>query len=366
MAFSWGYNYQKPELRRDWGHPDRDFSRLATSYYHRRGPAGVVLEKFNWFKDQGNHYTSDARLPTSLAGLGAASLGPLSLPLPQLVGLWSEPPWAVVGMGPGTLASYARPFQHLHFFEKDPRMVRFSFPPVGKPPFFHFGADAQARGVAVRLFEGNERGNLIAKAPQRFYHVLFVEMSERDWRETIKVSLLTKEGMALCFDKLTEEGLLCIHTSHLYVNAIPAIADVAHSLGFTCWVGRDMAPDDDYSRYTSEWVVVGRKRKFLDSLVTNPKDYEKAMNKKLGQFASLFWTSPVPTGKYVWTDQHHALAGLFRSDPEVWLLRHSFETIAIRLVRLTNPSATRHVYDFSHHLFRPLDQAMVRLRNRGQ
>ena len=28
----------------DWGKPEKNYSRLATTYYHRLGPAGVVME----------------------------------------------------------------------------------------------------------------------------------------------------------------------------------------------------------------------------------------------------------------------------------------------------------------------------------
>ena len=44
----------------------------------------------------------DARLPVTLVALGAT-------PLEQLTSLWGEPPCAVLGMGVGTPASYARP-----------------------------------------------------------------------------------------------------------------------------------------------------------------------------------------------------------------------------------------------------------------
>ena len=94
-----GLNYLKPADPAWHGRPDRDFSRLATTYHHRRGPAGVVLEKFNWFPGPSNTYWADARLPASLAGLGSGTLG--SLPAELLVAAWSEPPIGVVGLEVG-------------------------------------------------------------------------------------------------------------------------------------------------------------------------------------------------------------------------------------------------------------------------
>lgn len=51
--------------------PD-EWSRLATTYYHRDGPVGRVLERFNWFPGPENTYAADARLPAALVGLAAA------------------------------------------------------------------------------------------------------------------------------------------------------------------------------------------------------------------------------------------------------------------------------------------------------
>jgi len=61
----------------------------------------------------------DARLPTSLIGQGAVALGTGTLPLEQLVDVWSEPPYATIGLGTGTMAKYGRPLQHMTFYEID-------------------------------------------------------------------------------------------------------------------------------------------------------------------------------------------------------------------------------------------------------
>ena len=95
-----GQNYYEPEK----------LSRLATTYYHRWGPVGVVMERYNWFKGPQNTFHSDARLPVGMISLAAAPLGVGNLPLDQLSHVWSEPPYATVGLGTGTMASYGRPF----------------------------------------------------------------------------------------------------------------------------------------------------------------------------------------------------------------------------------------------------------------
>src|SRR5262249_6562645 len=147
---------------------EMDLSRLATTYYHRAGPVGMAMERFDWFQKLGairpsevvdywNTYKSDARMPASLIGLGAASPGTSTLPIGQLVGAWSEPPYAVIGLGTGTMASYARPFQHMHFYEIDDRVRRYSQPPPGRTLFFCYANDAVERGAELHVLMGDAR-----------------------------------------------------------------------------------------------------------------------------------------------------------------------------------------------------------------
>ncbi len=57
-----------------------DFSRLATTYYHRSGPVGRVMEAMNWFHGPENTYAADARLSAAQVGLCAT---PASLPFDE-------------------------------------------------------------------------------------------------------------------------------------------------------------------------------------------------------------------------------------------------------------------------------------------
>src|SRR5207248_1692829 len=115
------------------GHPEKDRSRLATTYYYQGSPLGLVLQQFDWFGEwkTPNRYSSDARLPVSLLGL-TAPLGVPAFPVRTLAGLWSEPAMGVLGLGCGTPASYARPYQHVHFYERGPALTKLSFPPPGE------------------------------------------------------------------------------------------------------------------------------------------------------------------------------------------------------------------------------------------
>ena len=128
-----GLNYHYPDGSGD----TQGLDRLATTYYHRDCPVGVVMEEINWFpgyktdgKDGDMRLTfwADARLPMSVIGSSAPGLG-VNMPLATLASAWSEPPYATIGLGTGTMASYSRPYQHLTFYEIDEHIRNFSLPP---------------------------------------------------------------------------------------------------------------------------------------------------------------------------------------------------------------------------------------------
>jgi len=48
--------------------------------------------------------------------------------VPAIVEPWSEPPFATIGLGSGTMAGYARPYQHMTYYEIDDVIRNFSMP----------------------------------------------------------------------------------------------------------------------------------------------------------------------------------------------------------------------------------------------
>ena len=69
---------------------EKDYSRLATTYYHRFRPAGVVMNKFDWFKDRGGFSSKqDSYHAAWMVGVSVARWYGV-LPQAGLVGLWSE------------------------------------------------------------------------------------------------------------------------------------------------------------------------------------------------------------------------------------------------------------------------------------
>jgi hypothetical protein len=269
-----------------------DFSRIATTYYHRQGPVGICMERFNWFppkdSDNNNYFASDARMPASLVGLGAPALG-VSLPISQLVASWSEPAYAVIGLGTGTMASYARPYQTVHFYEIDEQIRLLSLPEPGGRTYFTYLENAlQKRKANVQVLmgdarlrmalpwvapkmEGKELGDIPFESrggPNYFYHLMVVDAFSSD---AIPRHLITKEAMEMYFKHLVQGhwidlkdvpsdqrdpkfdivdptnpnrvwvpgGVLCVHTSNRHLRLVPVVADTAKMVTWEDLYDRD-------------------------------------------------------------------------------------------------------------------------------
>lgn len=335
-----GMNFLKPPNEKDWGDSKKDFSRLATTYYHKLGPAGIVMERFSWLdrQESENEFKSDSRIGASLIGAGAYPFG-MTLPIDQLSALWSEPAFATIGLGTGTMASYARPYQHCHYYEIDNLVKRLSLRKDWKAfityeqvqdqtaPYFSYLRDALARGAHVQVLMGDARLRMdmpyvsknggrgyyedpdFSGGPESFYHMMVVDAFSSD---AIPAHLITKQAIQMYFKHLTEEGILCVHTSNRFVDLVKVVADVTADLGYACRRGHDAADDRDKGHYTSEWVMVARKDAYLRHLREPPNYREKVRAKGQQRLVEPYWSTPQPEGRYVWTDDFYNILGVMR------------------------------------------------------
>jgi hypothetical protein len=192
--------------------------RKATTYYHRDGPVGAVLRRFAWFPQNEPHDNhSDARLPASVVGHSAVSVGGIAMN--ALACLWSEPAIGVVELNGGTIAAYGRPFQTVDFYNDIPELARFNLKVDGRDPPFGFIEDARRRGCNVRVIDGPFKKTVRKDAPRGFYSAIFVDITvqQRPDPKTIKkedvhFDLLTQEGLRDLMDKTTPDGVVCFQT----------------------------------------------------------------------------------------------------------------------------------------------------------
>ncbi len=231
------------QMRSDEG-LNRKIRRDPITYFHPLNGVGEAYAKFSW---------PDHRLPASLAGMGAS---PMSAFAGLLVDLHSEPPYAVLGLGTGILASYARPLQTMHFYEIDPLVRDLSLPKNGKEPVFTYVQDAKDRGANVEILMGDGRLK-IKDAPDHYYHIISLDAFSSD---AIPVHLLTKQAVELYMTKLADGGILIFNTTNRYVRIEPVLAAIAKELGYDCLACADYRYDEDPpDRYGADWLVMQRR-----------------------------------------------------------------------------------------------------------
>jgi hypothetical protein len=280
-------------------------------------------------------------MPASIWALGGD-------PWSQMVNLWSEPPYATIGLGTGTMASYARPWQHMTFYEIDNTIKSFHIPPYAGPDyFFNYVHDAlkDNRKAQIEIIMGDARLSMAQEPDQHtgyyphrehYYHCIELDAFSSD---AIPVHLITKQAIKMYFDKLAPEGVLMVHTSNRHVDLVPPVTDVAKSLGLKWRVGTDRGTrfDDQGNElferglFASEYVMLARD----DVITVNGKKinvlppetpeaqeaYEQAGIRGLNMYIydrthpehqMLVWYTSHPSGHRVWTDDYSNLIQVFR------------------------------------------------------
>jgi spermidine synthase len=199
------------------------------SYYHREGPIGHLFAELQ-------------RRSTSLR-------------------------IAVIGLGTGTLAAYARPGEAITFYEID-RLVRdIAF----NRAYFTYTTDATARGVSQRVELGDARVRLERvkrERPGERYDLIVVDAFSSD---AIPVHLLTREALQLYLDMLAPRGVLVLHISNRYLDLEPVVANLAEDAG----LGGRLLGDDESEEVAganrSTWVVLAPTAEALGGLAKDER-----------------------------------------------------------------------------------------------
>jgi hypothetical protein len=169
----------------------------------------------------------------------------------------------VIGLGTGTMAAFARPGQHLTFYDIDPIVKRFSFDEgEGRFPFFTFVQDARERGATLELVMGDARLTMEKKQLQdsEKYGVIVVDAFSSD---AIPIHLITLQAVDVYLDKLAKDGLLCFHISNRHLDLRPVLYNLARERGLAAIYQSDDREDDPRStallgKSSSSWVVLSR------------------------------------------------------------------------------------------------------------
>jgi hypothetical protein len=139
---------------------------------------------------------------------------------------------AVIGLGAGTLASYAEPGQSLTYYEIDPAVVRLAL----DPRYFTYCEDAKRRGVDLQMVVGDGRSN-ITVAPDGRYDLLILDAFSSD---SLPVHLITREAFELYLRKMTSDGVIAVNVSNRYLDIPPVLGNIAEEVDLVACVGTIM------------------------------------------------------------------------------------------------------------------------------
>lgn len=160
----------------------------------------------------------------------------------------------VIGLGAGTLSSYARVRDYYTFYEINPLVLRLA------NSEFSYLKDSRDAGARVDVVMGDARLSLENRAPQHF-DVLAVDAFSSD---SIPIHLLTKEAFATYFRHLKESGVLAVHASNRYLDLRPVVASAAAYYGKEAVVV-DTDDEDNLGVFGATWILVTTNHAFLEN-----------------------------------------------------------------------------------------------------
>ncbi len=218
--------------------------RFATTYYARKSGVGLAMQ--------------------TLQNEGPMSVG-------------------VIGLGAGTLATYARPVDKYTIYEINPAVLK-----IAQTEFTYLKFCMSPKEVIM----GDARLSM-EREPSHKFDLLAVDAFSGD---AIPVHLLTREAYALYWRHLKPDGVLAVHVSNRYLTLAPVVDMGAKEFGKTA---RNIAFEPDgrsvTEETTSDWVLVTSRPGFFDH--EEYKDAEKIQPVK---------------GLKMWTDDYSNLYRILR------------------------------------------------------
>ena len=225
--------------------PERRCEALA--YYHHEGPFGHILGQF-----QGSHPQANV---------------------------------AIIGLGTGGAAVYARASEHWTFYEINPAVVSVA----QSREYFSYLSDCTAAPVDIVL--GDARLKLHS-APNRSYDLLVLDAFSSD---SIPVHLMTQQALDLYLSKLAPGGLIVFHISNRNLDLTEVVGNLAKSRDLSCVSMLDLTPPQPNGKDPSHWIVLAR----------NSADYGNLAN---DQYAHAL----TGNGANVWTDDFSNILSVFK------------------------------------------------------
>lgn len=168
----------------------------------------------------------------------------------------------LVGLGVGSLASYARPGDLYTFYEIDPVVIRLATNPA------YFSYVPHSKG-SIRIVEGDARLTL-GKEPDQKFDVLVLDAFSSD---AIPIHLLTVEAIELYARKVKPDGIIALHISNRYLSLKEVLASTTDRLGLKGRYAADVFLSDEeraIGKEPSQWFILARTDETLKAHAGHP------------------------------------------------------------------------------------------------
>lgn len=182
----------------------------------------------------------------------------------------------LVGLGTGTLATYARPGDKMRIYEINPaveKLAREQFKYLSHSP----GEIEVAMGDARLVMEQE-----VAKGDLQGFDLLALDAFSSD---AIPVHLLTKEAFAIYMKQIKPDGVIAVHISNRYLDLRPIVERLAVEFGLEVV----SISDDDEPQwwvYATTWMILTKNKAILE----HESIREKAEGPEPGKREAPLWT----------------------------------------------------------------------------
>jgi hypothetical protein len=199
---------------------------------------------------------------------------------------------AIVGLGAGALASYARAADRYDFFEINPEVER-----VARAWFTYL---PQAPAAELRVITGDARLKMEQLPAERRYDMIVLDAFSGG---SVPVHLLTREAFAVYARHLKPDGFLVVHITNAYLNLYPVVMRQAEALGMRV---RSRFQDRDPDRFIREnhYMILTRDDQYLRAYPSVGRPVLDAQGRVIGSR-----NDDIP-GVGLWTDHFSSITPL--------------------------------------------------------
>jgi spermidine synthase len=201
---------------------------------------------------------------------------------------------ALIGLGAGTLANYARPADAYDFYEINPAAVRIAHE--------WFDNLSTCKAGEKNIFLGDARLRMEQLPKDKFYDVIVLDAFTGG---SVPIHLLTREAFQIYREHLKPDGHIAINITNAYLNLYPIVKAQAEVLG--------MSHRHKYQNLDE----VRNVRRNLHFIMTHDQAYLKAYPSVNREFRDdhgrVLRHEPVDQpGLRLWTDQFSSIAPIIR------------------------------------------------------